>query len=981
MGRIAQVLGSFLLVWLLLFVIGNQANSLPSREVTRPHATTTLTATVHIPLMTRSDTFYQNRPIWVKNAPSSSHAVALFRRNVDLRAPLEDAKLLIFADTRYELWVDGTWIGRGPARFSSTTKECDTYCLGDLQPGYHLIAVLVQWAPNTRRSESQAPHLLGHVEGMTSNGQKVVARTGPGWRGVVSDAWRRDSVAVHAWNLIGPTELLDLRKLPPGWMTSSFSDDEWPAAEPQEHSTGGTYQPRSIPLLDQVPRTATVIDRGRLSPEYAVGELSPSLSAPHRVLFRAFESAKLVIETLTETEGSRAGFPSLDGTELDWEQAGSSRPDVFVASVPVEPGTHSLEFADIPPEGLTFGLSARAVSTTTIPFEQGVHAGRRLLLAEPLSSTDAVSVRSTDGLTMTFEKGPAYAVLDLGRVVHGRLEADVSGPAGTVVDIGWDERLLAGTLRPLPYPGSLHPEWNQTDSWVLDGTTRSISTIDSRAGRYVLIAVWNDNSVELQDVRIYEEKYPTVQRGEFSSSRALLNQIWQVGVETLYPNMTDAYTDTPWRERGQWWGDAYVEQHVNEVAIGDTALLRRGLLLMAEEFHEGRPPGRAPHGGGEHLLDYGMLWVQSLYDHHRLTGERQLLREVYPVLKEFLTYLHQYEDLGTGLLSIPYGHWWETALVDWRGPHSRYGQSTALNALYYGTLMDACQVAEAIGNAKDAHAWRQRAQRVKRQINAHLYLPSQQRYVTSIYQGETFTPSVHAQAWAIAYGVVPDDSVAEVASALLELLPRTPDSGSSEIGIYGMFWVLKALGQAGQISEALNLIEAYYGGLLDLEATTWWEGFGSHLSYRASLSHGWGGAPTWFMTSYALGARRSGTDGWVVEPALDVLSDANGILPIQDGLLSVHWERPSCSDAYLELTVPSGTPGELVISSSPMSTTLTLNDQVIWIEGTALIEGPQLRKGDLLVPLSDGNHTVHIHWDCEPTFLPLMVRTEANAGR
>jgi alpha-L-rhamnosidase len=301
-----------------------------------------------------------------------------------------------------------------------------------------------------------------------------------------------------------------------------------------------------------------LVDAGLLSPGYTIGELDSSVSAPYSFTFQALDSTEFVVEMLTGTEASLVGLVSLDDKYLEWEKVGARRPDVYAASAMIKAGAHTLSFTGIPPQGLTFDVSTQDVQATTLPFQQGVHAGRRLLLAEPASQLDQVLFSSGEGVTVEFTISPAYVVLDLGRVVHGRLVAQVTGPAGAVVDIGWDERLLPDTLRPLPYPGSLHPQWNQTDSWVLDGTSRSISTINARAGRYILIAGWRGHPIQLEKIQIYEERYPKVQRGRFESSNALLDEIWQVGIDTLYPNMTDAYTDTPWRERGQWWGDAYV---------------------------------------------------------------------------------------------------------------------------------------------------------------------------------------------------------------------------------------------------------------------------------------------------------------------------------------------------------------------------------------------------------------------------------------
>ncbi|NJN65827.1 MAG: alpha-L-rhamnosidase [Chloroflexaceae bacterium] len=846
----------------------------------------TETTMVHLPFVLNSspDSFSQNTPIWSHAEMTATHEVTLFRRGFSLDSPMAGVTLAIFADTRYEVWIDGVWVGRGPARFSQHTREYDRYALGTLQPGPHLVAVLVQWAPNFRRSESVAPALQAHIEGTTRRGEHLVfERTGPHWKALLSTAWQQDGALVHAWGLIGPTELLDLRLLPRTWMMPSFVDASWPAAVPGAASAAA-YQPRSIPFLVNVPMTVNVWDIGRLAPGQQVGELLTTTSPDHPTAFEVVQPVTITIETIRSLDVGVARLPGSEGAAetlpvpgvyLDDEalapdpastpnpdqgtNGGTTRhPDVLRFSRHVLPGVHHLSLTGQLAQVWPVSVSSQQTQSLNLPLQQGNHAGRRLLLAEPVRQPEAVAISRKNGLDLTFTSLPSYAVLDLGRVVHGRLVAEVSGPSGTIVDIGWDERLWQGK-RPLPFPGSLHQEWNQTDSWVLDGTIRPISTLDTRAGRYILVAVWGaaQSAVHLQHIQVYEERYLDEQRGEFHSSSERLNQIWQVGVETLYPNMTDAYAD-PWRERGQWWGDAFAVDHVNQVVSGDACLLRRGLWFMAEAFDQGQPTALAPNGGKTLLLDYGMLWVLSLDDYWRLTADAAFLSQVYPALVDLLAYLETYENATTHLLDIPVKHWSgrdQIVLIDWAASTSWYGQSTALNALYYATLLKAADLAEHTGDASHARTWRRKAGLVRDQINLQLYRPEQGRYVATIVNGTAYAPTPQAQAWTLAYGLVPEGEQQRVADALLELL--SPDPSAPNVEIYGMYWVLEALGQAQRLPDALEVIERYYGYLLDRGATTWWEGFTADRHYWAALSHGWGGAPTWFLTTWVLGARRT----------------------------------------------------------------------------------------------------------------------------
>ena len=509
------------------------------------------------------------------------------------------------------------------------------------------------------------------------------------------------------------------------------------------------------------------------------------------------------------------------------------------------------------------------------------------------------------------------------------------------------------------------------DSWILDGSPRSISTLDTRAGRYIWIAVWEGAPVYIRNLRVLEERYPASQRGMFVSSDPRLDRIWQVGVDTLRPNMTDAYNDTPWRERGQWWGDAYVEFQINRVAFGDTALLRRGLVLMAEAFTDGEPDALAPNGEGILLLDYGMLWVQALQDYWQLTGDGATVLQLCTPLQELMEYLRGYEHPDTGLLDVPPGHWSRTALVDWPAWHSRYGQSAALNALYYRTLLDAAALAEGMGDPASAAAYAQRAARVKEQLNENLYQEQQQRYISSLLDGMLVAPSPHAQAWPLACGVVPEEREQAVVQALLSLI--SPDPSQPNVEIYGMYWVLHALGETGHIPEALTLIRQYYGRLLDLGATTWWEGFNAHMQYTASLSHGWGGAPTWFLTTYVLGARQAGPQRWEVRPALLGLESVSGTLPLGEGVLSVGWEHPDCEHMSLNVSAPTGFSGEIVIPGPGSTMTITLNQILIWERGIPGGEGVfEDSDGVHISSLSAGTYELEIHQQCFSLYLPLI---------
>ncbi|HJW89640.1 MAG TPA: hypothetical protein VJ436_03255 [Anaerolineales bacterium] len=964
-----------------------------------------LASTAYLPLIQLGNQpqIQRDAPIWTSLAAPQSNEVSLFRKQVSLPVVLEEVELHIFADTRYEVWVDGVWLGRGPARFSRKTHEYDIYPLGSLAAGEHLIAVLVQWAPNIRRSESTTPYLQAHLQGHIGEGGPVVAgASGPDWKAVSSTAWNPRASLVHLWELIGPTELLDLRLLSANWMAPAYSDSGWGNAVVKDLSTidylplvvprldpgvelspdsfgvkrleivgdltGVKYRARSIPLLveEQVP--VTFLDAGELSVSRRVGYLA-SNDLPNPVRFSAGKKTPFTLEIVTPENPSGAGGIRvlLDGNQLDWTPAGPTRPDVYLSSGALIEGKHSLHFLNLPHEGQTFAITTQNLTFQNFPFRQGLHAGQRLLLAEPSSNPALVNIVAEDSVGIVFNNLPAYTVIDLGRTVHGRLVAEVIGSSGTVLDVGWDERLLAGTLRPLPYPGSLHRLWNQVDSWILDGKGRSITTIDARAGRYILIAAWGAGPVELRNIRVNQESYPVEMVGEFYSSNPELEHIWQLGVNTLPGNLTDAYAD-PWRERGQWWGDAYVVDHAARVAYGDLRLLKRGLYFMAEAFDAGRPNSLAPNGAGIHLMDYGMQWVYDLVEYFQLSGDFQVVEAYYPTVADFIDFLSEFENPATGLLDLPKNQATDRAYLDTIAGASRYGQSTALNSVYYGTLLKAAELAELVGEAQTAAEWREKASAVRQAINVKLFMPDVQRYATTLYAGETIDPSVHAQAWPLAYQVVPEGQVSQVAGALLDLLSYNPEQ--PEVEIFGTAWVLEALGRSGFVPEALNFLEVYYGHLLDSGAKTTWEVYNADLSFTQALSHGWGASPTWFLTTYLLGARWLGPDSWVVAPAFEGVQSVSGKIPLGAGVLHVRWEQASCAHRILNMDSPSDTSGELVVPNFGPSLEIRLDGTLVWQAGAPLVAGVTLQADGIHIPAGGGAHQLVIDLDCSAIRMP-----------
>ena len=111
--------------------------------------------------------------IWIRDAPATNGNLhAVFRRSFQIDSVPAQAELHLFAYTRYQLFVNGEYVGRGPNRFENRRPEYDSWDLAArLRPGTNVIAVLVHrdWPGVNPRSTGQTlSRFRAHAPGFTA---------------------------------------------------------------------------------------------------------------------------------------------------------------------------------------------------------------------------------------------------------------------------------------------------------------------------------------------------------------------------------------------------------------------------------------------------------------------------------------------------------------------------------------------------------------------------------------------------------------------------------------------------------------------------------------------------------------------------------------------------------------------------------------------------------------------------------------------
>lgn len=159
------------------------------------------------------------------------------------------------------------------------------------------------------------------------------------------------------------------------------------------------------------------------------------------------------------------------------------------------------------------------------------------------------------------------------------------------------------------------------------------------------------------------------------------------------------------------------------------------------------------------------------------------------------------------------------------------------------------------------------------------------------------------------------------------------EGGAEGFSTFMSYYLLKAAAKK-DMTETLSVLEEYYGTMLKLGATSFWEDFNidwaknaspideipedgkgdihgdngafCYKGFRHSLCHGWASAPTAFLAEEVLGIHilSSGCKKIEIKPNLGNLSWAKGTYPTPYGIISVDCRRIENGEIHTKWTAP-----------------------------------------------------------------------------
>ena len=404
----------------------------------------------------------------------------------------------------------------------------------------------------------------------------------------------------------------------------------------------------------------------------------------------------------------------------------------------------------------------------------------------------------------------------------------------------------------------------------------------------------NDRILLLKEIRaisIYRD-IPWI--GSFRSNDERLNQIWKVGARTVHLNMQEYLWDGIKRDRLVWVGDMHPEVMTILSVFGYNEVVPKSLDMIAEITE------LPAYMNG--ISSYSMWWIlihHQWYMNHGdldyLSANQDYIFDLLAVLKTKIN-AEGKEELDGG------------RFLDWPTSPNQQAVHAGLQSMMVMTFKAGAEIAELMEKAELAAEYLETVELLKR----HIPDPN----------GNKSGGALMALS-----GLVDANQMNK------DLLAVDPLAGVSTF--YG-FYVLQARALAGDYKGAMHVIRNYWGAMLDLGATTFWEDFDLewaknagridempaensddiHADYgaycyvglRHSLCHGWASGPTTWLSQHVLGIQvvEAGCKAVKIEPHLGDLEWAEGTYPTPMGAIFVRHEKQSDGSITSEIKLPKG---------------------------------------------------------------------------
>lgn len=423
-----------------------------------------------------------------------------------------------------------------------------------------------------------------------------------------------------------------------------------------------------------------------------------------------------------------------------------------------------------------------------------------------------------------------------------------------------------------------------TDQLAIDILQKKDSTLQlSKGFQYVYIEA--DSTISFDDISMQYEYLPVADRGYFKSSDPQINKIWEVAKYTMELTSREFYIDGIKRDRWIWSGDAYQSYAMNYYLGFDSESVKRTILAL-----RGKEPTMTHINT---IMDYTFYWFLSIYDYYQYTADEEFIALVYPRMKTLMDFVMSRRNKDGLLEGLP-GDW---VFIDWAEGLSKQGEVSFEQLLFTRSLETMSVCAGLLGKDKDQAFYEKEASQMKDKFLNLYWNEAKQGLVHSRIDGKpTSNITRYSNMFAIFFDYLNKHQKEGVKQHVL-LSNEVPKITTP----YMRFYELEAMCVLGMQDVVFQQMKDYWGGMLALGASSFWEEYNpeksgtDHLSmygrpYGKSLCHSWGASPLYLLGKYYLGVKptAAGYASYQIEPYLASLQWMEGKVPTPKGDIVLH---------------------------------------------------------------------------------------------